>query len=201
MPAESDIAKLDLFWQKLGRFGELDKTSFKITLNCEQSGADIVRGLDMDFPDEKAAVLDIVSRYDEINTKIMAMGRRLMAYVDDERIIVADDPFWTTDGYLEQIPNDIIRRHFEKSDLIFFLGAFNFRRLNRDRYWAAEKNPRFDDIIPFSLRHLNIFVPRLVKAESLVGVPRERAIQLNAQNPKWNQTGGHGAFMLFEKSL
>jgi hypothetical protein len=198
---ENDIAKLDQFWQKLSRFGELDKSTFKITLNCEQSGADIVRGLDLDFPDIKDAVLDIVSRYDEINTKIMAMGRRLMAYVDDERIIVDDDPFWTTDGYLEQIPDAIIRRHFQKSDLILFLGAFNFRRLNRDRYWKADKNPLFQDIIPFSLRHLNIFVPRLIKAETLVGVPRERAIQLDAENPKWNETGGHGAFMLFKKCL
>jgi hypothetical protein len=198
---KNDIAKLDQFWHKLSRFGELDKTTFKITLNCEQSGVDIVRGLDLDFPEVKEAVLDIVSRYDEINTKIMAMGRRLMAYVDDERIIVDDDAFWTTDGYLEQIPDDIIRRHFEKSDLILFLGAFNFRRLNRDRYWKAEKNPQFADIIPFSLRHLNIFVPRLIKAETLVGVSRERAIQLDAEHPKWNETGGHGAFMLFEKEL
>jgi hypothetical protein len=198
---KNDFAKLDQFWQKLSRFGELDKTTFKITLNCEQSGADIVRGLDLDFPDVKGAVLDIVSRYDEINTKIMAMGRRLMAYVDEERIIVDDDPFWTTDGYLEQIPDDIIRRHFEKSDLILFLGAFNFRRLNRDRYWKADKNPEFRDIIPFSLRHLNIFVPRLIKAETMVGVPRERAVQLDAENPKWNQTGGHGAFILFKKDL
>ncbi|MGD8588082.1 MAG: ARMT1-like domain-containing protein [Chromatiales bacterium] len=197
----NDIAKLDQFWQKLSRFGELDKTSFKITLNCEQSGVDIVRGLDLDFPEVKDAVLDVVARYDEINTKIMAMGRRLMAYVDDERIIVDDDPFWTTDGYLEQIPDDIIRRHFERSSLILFLGAFNFRRLNRDRYWKAEKNPQFEDIIPFSLRHLNIFVPRLIKAETLVGVSRKRAIQLDAENPKWNQTGGHGAFMLFKKFL
>jgi hypothetical protein len=30
-------------------------------------------------------------------------------------------------------------------------------------------------------------------------VPRERAIQLQAENPKWNQTGGHGAFILFKK--
>ena len=198
---KDNIAKLDQFWQKLSRFGELDKTTFKITLNCEQSGTDIVRGLDLDFPEVKDAVLDVVARYDEINTKIMAMGRRLMAYVDDERIIVDDDPFWTTDGYLEQIPNDIIRRHFERSDLVMFLGAFNFRRLNRDRYWKAEKNPEFRDIIPFSLRHLNIFVPRLIKAESLVGVPRERAVQLTAENPKWNQSGGHGAFMLFKKDL
>ena len=82
-----------------------------------------------------------------------------------------------------------------------FLGAFNFRRLNRDRYWKAEKNPEFRDIIPFSLRHLNIFVPRLIKAESLVGVPRERAVQLTEANPKWNQSGGHGAFMLFKQDL
>ena len=198
---KNDIAKLDQFWQKLSRFGELDKTSFKISLNCEQSGADIVRGLDLDFPEVKEAVLDIVGRYDEINTRIMAMGRRLMAYVDDDRIIVNDDPFWTTDGYLEQIPDDIIRKHFERSDLILFLGAFNFRRLNRDRYWKAEKNPEFRDIIPFSLRHLNIFVPRLIKAETLVGVSRERAMELDAENPKWNQTGGHGAFMLFKKEL
>jgi hypothetical protein len=121
--------------------------------------------------------------------------------VDDERIIVNDDPFWTTDGYLEQVPDDIIRRYFGKSDLIMFLGAFNFRRLNRDRYWSAENNPRFEDIIPFALRHLNIFVPRLIKAESLVGVPRERAIQLDKESPKWNQSGGHGAFMLFKKEL
>lgn len=198
---KNDIAKLDQFWQKLSCFGELDKTTFKITLNCEQSGAEIVRGLDLDFPEVKDAVLGVVGRYDEINTKIMAMGRRLMAYVDDERIIVNDDPFWTKDGYLEQIPDDIIRRHFEKSDLIMFLGAFNFRRLNRDRYWKAEKNPQFEDIIPFSLRHLSIFVPRLIKAETLVGVPRERAIQLDKENPKWNQTGGHGAFILFKKGL
>lgn len=196
----NDIAKLDQFWQKLSRFGELDKTTFKITLNCEQSGAEIVRGLDLDFPEVKEAVLEIVGRYDEINTKIMAMGRRLMAYVDEERIVVRDDPFWTTDGYLEQIPDDIIRRYFERSDLIMFLGAFNFRRLNRDRYWKAEKNPEFADIIPFSLRHLNIFVPRLIKAETLVGVPRERAMELDSINPKWNQTGGHGAFMLYTKS-
>jgi hypothetical protein len=197
----NDIAKLDQFWHKLSRFGELDKSSFKITLNCEQSGADIVRGLDLDFPEVKDAVLDVVGRYDEINTKIMAMGRRLMAYVDDDRIIVNDDPFWTTDGYLEQIPDDIIRKHFGKSDLIMFLGAFNFRRLNRDRYWKAEKNPEFRDIIPYNLRHLNIFVPRLIKAETLVGVPRERAIELDREHPKWNQTGGHGAFMLFKKEL
>ena len=196
---QNDIARLDQFWQRLSRFGDLDKSTFKITLHCEQSGTEIIRGLDLDFPEYKDAVLDIVGRYDEINTRIMAMGRRLMAYVDDERIIVEDDPFWTTDGYLEQIPDDIIRRHFEKSDLIMFLGAFNFRRLNRDRYWKPEKNPEFRDIIPFSLRHLNIFVPRLIKAESLVGVPRERAVQLHAENPKWNQSGGHGAFMLFKK--
>ena len=196
---QHDIAKLDQFWQKLSRFGELDKSTFKITLHCEQTGAEIIRGLDLDFPKYKGAVLDVVSRYDEINTRITAMGRRLMAYVDDERILVEDDPFWTTDGYMEQIPDDIIRKYFEKSDLIMFLGAFNFRRLNRDRYWKPANNPELGDIIPYSLRHLNIFVPRLIKAESLVGVPRERAMQLQAENPKWNETGGHGAFILFKK--
>jgi hypothetical protein len=53
------------------------------------------------------------------------------------------------------------RKHFEKSDLIMFLGAFHFRRLNRDRYWKPASNPELGDIIPYSLRHLNIFVPRL----------------------------------------
>jgi len=195
----NDIAKLDQFWRKLSRYGELDKSTFKITLNSEQSVAEIVRGLELDFPEVRDEVLEVVSRYDKINTDIMAMGRRLMAYVDDEHIIVNDDPFWTTDGYLEQVPDDIIRRFFGKSDLILFLGAFNFRRLNRDRYWPAENNPQFEEIIPFALRHLNIFVPRLIKAESLVGVPRERAIELRTENPKWNQSGGHGAFMLFKK--
>lgn len=198
---KNDIAMLDQFWQKLSAFGQLDRSTFKITLNCEQSGTDIVRGLDMEFPEFKREVLDVVNRYDEVNTKIMAMGRRLMAYVDDERIIIDNDPFWTTDGYLEQIPNDIIHRHFERSDLVMLLGAYNFRRLNRDRFWKAEDNPQFSDIIPFSLRHLNIFVPRLIKAESLVGVSRKRAIELSAENPKWNETGGHGAFMLFRKDL
>jgi len=129
---------------------------------------------------------------------IRAMGARLRGHLDAGRLILRDDPLWTScltfrDLFCTHRPragraSSSLRAELGRSDLIILKGDLNYRRLLDDRRWP-HTTPLAEAAAYFPAPFL---VLRTLKGEIMVGLEPGQAEALDAQDPDWLTNGQRG---------
>ena len=121
-----------------------------------------------------------------------ALAERLGARLDDGRLRVVPDAFWSTAGRLWELPPRL-HAAIQGARLVLLKGDFNYRRATNDALWPpgvslAEAVGAF----PAPLLAL-----RTLKCDTLVGVSAETVERLDAEaKPDWRTSGTYGVAQL-----
>jgi len=118
---------------------------------------------------------------------VTALGARLHQHLEAERLILKDDPFWTSCLMLRDM-TWWVRAQLERSDLIILKGDVNYRRLLDDRHWPYTtpiEEAAADLPAPF-------LVLRTLKGEIMTGLETGQAEALQAEDPAWLINGKRG---------
>ena len=115
------------------------------------------------------------------------LGGRLAGYLQDGRLQLSSDPYWTSSLMFREMP-DAIRQELGKAGMVLVKGDVNYRRILDDRHWpyttrmeaAAAYFPA-----PFACL-------RTLKGEIMVGLQPGQAEALSAGDPTWLINGKRG---------
>ena len=116
------------------------------------------------------------------------LAERLRARIDDGRLRVVPDFFWSTAGRLWALPP---RLHTALADvrLVLLKGDFNYRRATNDAIWPPDVRLA-EAIQTFPAPVLAL---RTLKCDTLVGVGRETVERLDATaKADWRTSGTYG---------
>ena len=116
-----------------------------------------------------------------------AVGRRLRAHLLEARLVLKDNPFWSSCLMFRQMPQ-VLSAELAHSNLTIFKGDVNYRRLLDDAHWPH--TARMDKITDYLM---SPFVTlRTLKGEIMVGLTPEQAETIAAQDPTWLINGKRG---------
>ena len=119
------------------------------------------------------------------------LGQRMRDHVEAGRILIKDDPFWTSSLMFRDLP-PALRAALARSDLVILKGDVNYRRLLDDRHWpTTTRMAQVTDYFPSSF-----LVLRTLKGEIMVGLEPGQAEALAAQDPTWLINGKRGIIQL-----
>jgi hypothetical protein len=124
-----------------------------------------------------------------------AFGARLLGYLEADRLLLSDHPFWTSPYAFWELPPDL-RQDFHQSQLIISKGDANYRRLLGDRHWPFTTS--FQAIT--SYRPAPLLALRALKAEIACGLREEQIAWLNDADPQWLVNGRWGVIQ-FTRSI
>jgi uncharacterized protein with ATP-grasp and redox domains len=115
------------------------------------------------------------------------LGRRLGAQLAAGRLVLKDNPFWTTCLMFRTMPASLAAE-LGGSDLVILKGDVNYRRLLSDAHWPH--TARLETIAAyFPAPFVSV---RTLKGEILVGLEPGQAEELAAQDPDWLVNGQRG---------
>jgi len=130
----------------------------------------------------------------EISPATRDLGARLHSHLGARRLIVEDDPFWTSCLTFRQLP-PALRADLACADLVILKGDVNYRRLLDDRHWPhTARMEEIADTFPTSFLTL-----RTLKGEIMVGLAPGQAEGLAAADPTWLINGKRGLIQLVKK--
>jgi hypothetical protein len=115
------------------------------------------------------------------------LGKRLDEHLAAGRLVLRDDPFWTTCLMFRQMPAPLAAE-LANSDLAILKGDVNYRRLLDDAHWPH--TACLDEIVAYFPAPL--LALRTLKGEIMVGLQPGQAEQLAAQDPDWLLNGKRG---------
>lgn len=118
---------------------------------------------------------------------IRLLGVRLQAYLDEERLTLGCDGFWTSPFMFRQFPPSL-RDELALSDLVVVKGDVNYRRLLDDSHWPH--TARLEEIAAYF--PAPFLVLRTLKGEIQVGLAPGQADSLAAEEPTWLINGRRG---------
>ncbi|HHP7238234.1 damage-control phosphatase ARMT1 family protein [Longibacter sp.] len=124
---------------------------------------------------------------DSVDRRVQKMGGRLQEHRDAGRILVDDDPFWTSPHPLWDMPEriaDPMRAH----DLTILKGDANYRRMLGDRHWPYT-TPLSDATAYLPAPTLAL---RTMKAEVAVGLSQKDINRAAAAGQNWAISGEWG---------
>jgi uncharacterized protein with ATP-grasp and redox domains len=115
---------------------------------------------------------------------------RLREAIADRRMILRDDPFWSSCFSYQHMPPHV-RHELAQSRLVLFKGDVNYRRLLDDRHWphTAHLADIAPDLAPFAAL-------RTLKGELIVDLKAGQAERLAAVDPTWMINGKRGVIQL-----
>lgn len=136
-----------------------------------------------------AMIADVHETLDALRERagLDALARRLEEHRRQRKLLLFDEPFWVTARGFERMPASL-RKDLSASDLVFFKGDANYRRLLDDRAWPPDA----------SLAALTRYFPapyatiRVIKAELIVDLRAEQVERLKASDPTWMVNGRYG---------
>ena len=111
---------------------------------------------------------------------VRELGARLRQHEDSGRIVLRDDPFWTSFLMFRQFP-PILREELAGSELVILKGDVNYRRLLDDRRWPH--TTRLEDVTEYF--PAPFLVLRTLKGEIMVGLEEGAAEAIAAEDPTW----------------
>jgi len=118
---------------------------------------------------------------------VQKLPERLGDYLTAGRLILRDEPFWTTHRTFRQMPESM-RADLSGSDLVVLKGDVNYRRLLGDRHWPhAARLSQVAGYFPAPVVAL-----RTLKAELIVGLEPGQAEALATEDPDWLINGQRG---------
>jgi uncharacterized protein with ATP-grasp and redox domains len=119
------------------------------------------------------------------------LGARLYDHLGAERLILKDDPFWTSSLMFRHLPPSL-RAHLARSDLVILKGDVNYRRLLDDRHWPHTM--RVEKIAAYF--PAPFLMLRTLKGEIMVGLEARQVETLAAEDPTWLINGKRGIVQL-----
>jgi len=122
---------------------------------------------------------------------VRELGARLHEHLDAGRLILKDDPFWTSYLTFRHLPPPL-REDLARSGLIILKGDVNYRRLLDDRHWPHTR--RLEEIADYF--PTPFLVLRTLKGEIMVGLSPGQAETLTAKDPTWLINGKRGIIQL-----
>lgn len=143
------------------------------------------------MPRDVHALVSLLRGASEAGTK--KLGLRLHEYLAEKRLILRDDPFWTSCLMFRRLTPSL-RAELARSDLVVLKGDVNYRRLLDDRHWPptvplSEIAAYFPS--PF-------FVLRTLKGEIVAGLRPGQAEAVAAQDRTWLIDGQWGIIQLID---
>lgn len=122
------------------------------------------------------------------------LGSRLQTALAQGRLVLIDDPFWTTALHFPQMPARLCGT-LEATDLVISKGDVNYRRLLSDRHWPFTTPT--EEILGYFPTSLLIL--RTLKGEILTGIEEGMAERLATQDPDWLLNGQRGLIQLLKR--
>jgi len=122
------------------------------------------------------------------------LGARLRDHLGAGRLLMEDDPFWTSCLTFRQLPS-ALRADLACADLVVLKGDVNYRRLLDDRHWP-HTTPLEEITHYFPISFLTL---RTLKGEIMVGLTPGQAEALAAADPTWLINGQRGIIQLVTK--
>lgn len=123
------------------------------------------------------------------------LGERLAQHLASGRLLLEEDPFWTTGLMFDQMPAPL-RQELSSSDLVIIKGDVNYRRLLGDRHWPHDTG--MDSISHYF--PAPFLVLRTLKGEIVVGLAPGQAEALAKEDPTWLINGKRGIVQYHRKS-
>ncbi len=123
----------------------------------------------------------------EGSAEMRSFGRRLTGHLQQSRITVTHEFFWSSPLSLWEMP-ERLRNFLGESHLVIFKGDLNYRRILGDRHWPF--TTPFSDIVghfPAAVLAL-----RTAKAELACGLQPGQATALAEADPDWLTDGEWG---------
>ena len=116
-----------------------------------------------------------------------ALAERLRQAIEDGRIALHDDPFWSTCLTYRQMPL-AVQQELSASSLVLLKGDVNYRRLLDDRHW-----PHTARLAEIASSFPAPFVAlRTLKGELIVDLQPGQAEALSVRDPTWMINGQRG---------
>lgn len=122
---------------------------------------------------------------------VRELGARMQGHLEAERLILKDDPFWTSSLMFRRLPPSL-RADLARSGLVILKGDVNYRRLLDDRHWPHTMH--MDEISGYF--PAPFLVLRTLKGEIIVGLEPGQAEALAAEDPTWLINGKRGVIQL-----
>jgi uncharacterized protein with ATP-grasp and redox domains len=123
---------------------------------------------------------------------VRKLAKRIMAHIQEGRLEIKEDFFWTSPLYFWEMPKRIYQELVE-SDLVISKGDANYRRLAGDLNWLP--TTPFADVVRYFPTPL--LALRVLKAELALGLTPEQVLNLERQDPKWLVNGNWGVIQFF----
>lgn len=120
-------------------------------------------------------------------------GMRLRGYLSTGRLILKDDPFWTSCLMLRQLPPSL-KADLSRSSLVVLKGDANYRRLLGDRHWPY--TTRMEEVTGYF--PAPFLVLRALKSETMIGLEPGEAEAIAAEDPDWLVNGKRGVIQLVD---
>jgi len=125
------------------------------------------------------------------STAMQAWGQRLAENLVDGRLVLDDDPFWTTHLMFSQMPPRL-RQNLSHSEVVLIKGDANYRRLLEDRAWQS--TVRTEEVCAyFPATFVSL---RTLKSEIIIGLEIGQAEALDAEDAAWRLNGKRGIIQL-----
>jgi uncharacterized protein with ATP-grasp and redox domains len=122
-----------------------------------------------------------------------ALARRVRAAIEDGRIVLCDDFFWSTCLTYHDLPPRI-EQELAGADLVLFKGDVNYRRLLDDRHWPYTAHlTEIAGHMPSPFAAL-----RTLKGELIVDLQPGQAEALAAADPTWLIDGQRGVIQFVD---
>jgi DHA3 family macrolide efflux protein-like MFS transporter len=122
---------------------------------------------------------------------VREFGARVEGHVAGGRLVLKDDPFWTSYRMFRQFPPPL-RDDLARADLVILKGDVNYRRLLGDRHWPH--TTRLEDGVDYFPAPFVVLRP--LKGEIMVGLQPGQAEALAAEDPDWLINGERGIVQL-----
>lgn len=146
---------------------------------------------------------DFVSIFSLLETKIkdeniLTLVNSWREYLDDGKWEMKCEPFWTFPSDFSKMSSEApeLYKKLGLSDLVIFKGDLNYRKLMGDIYWEPTTS------FQYALRGFeptNVLALRTIKADTISGLPRGVAEELNATETNWMITGKYAVIQLLRK--
>ncbi len=119
------------------------------------------------------------------------LGTRLENHLETGRLILKEEPFWTTSLMFFEMP-PWLQVQLVAADLVIVKGDVNYRRLLGDRHWPY--TTRMEDVTAYF--PAPFLVLRTLKGEIIVGLKAGQAEALAEKDPTWLINGKRGIIQL-----
>ena len=126
--------------------------------------------------------------------EVRQLAERVANYIQDRRLEIVDDYFWTSPTYFWDMP-EYIYRELSASDLVIFKGDANYRRLTGDLYWPP--TTPFEDVVHYFPTPL--LALRVLKAELALGLTPAQVKRLDNLDPDWKFNGQWAVIQFWRK--